>query len=67
MLQGKVNESGTRYAVDNPGYCLCQLYTLSAAHEIQATFEFITELTRLHFRGNKCTKRPFLLSLRTSF
>jgi hypothetical protein len=29
MLRGKVNESGTRYAVDNPCYCLYQLYTLS--------------------------------------
>jgi len=44
MLQGKVNESGTRYAVDNPGYCLYQLYTLSSVHEMLATFEFITGL-----------------------
>lgn len=44
MLRGKVNESGTRYAVDNPGYCLYQLYTLSSVHEIPAAFEFITGL-----------------------
>jgi hypothetical protein len=32
-------------AMDNPGYCLYQLYTLSSGHEIPASFEFITGLT----------------------